>query len=264
MPKAAMPRGSPGIFSSVTAAPASLEPSLVRANERIAVTGGQISYHQNAAISSARTLRCTYLRQQQQQGGGDSEEWYPGCYQPTLDWAKKGPMTTASRSCRWGSCLVGPLLVSQKLLPTVSSPQQALRLLQLRAQTKTTPKPLPSVRTDLHGCSRIANIPVRFQVTELELERRMVEGSGAVCIDPSQPLDIGQRSGGSVGSGGLGAVAGGGGQSTWGTAPPSRLTHGTLTTPAQPRNLRSVDTHFIPSSIRPVHLDPTKPVKADL
>ena len=149
------------------------------------------------------------------------------------------------------------LLVSQKLLPTVSSPQ-ALRLLQLRAQTKTTLKPLPSVRTDLHGCSRIANIPVRFQVTELE--RRMVEASPAVCIDPSQPLDIG-RTGGSVGSGGLGAVAGG--QSTWGTAPPSRLTHGTLTTPAQPRNLRSVD--ILPSSPShpSVRSDPTKPVKAD-
>ena len=104
-------------------------------------------------------------------------------------------------------------------------------------------------------------IPVRFQVTELQ--RRMVEASPAVCIDPGQPLDIGR--GGSVlavgSSGGLGAVAG---HSTWGTAPPSRLTHGTLTTPAQPRNLRSVDI-FIQSlpSLRPVHLDPTKPVKAD-
>lgn len=31
-------------------------------------------------------------------------------------------MTTAGRSCRWGSVLPLGLLVSQKLLPTVSSP----------------------------------------------------------------------------------------------------------------------------------------------
>merc|ERR1719219_1442143 len=55
----------------------------------------------------------------------------------------------------------------------------------------------------------------------------MVEA--AVCIDPGQPLDIGRAALGSVGLAQ---------QSTWGTAAPSRLTHGTLTTPAQPRNLR--------------------------
>ena len=163
-------------------------------------------------------------------------------------------MTTAGRSCRWRSCRWASWS-ARNYCPLF--PALRLCLLQLRAQTKTTLKPLPSVRTDLHGCSRIANIPVRFQVTELE--RRMVEASPAVCIDPSQPLDIG-RTGGSVGSGGLGAVAG---HSTWGTAPPSRLTHGTLTTPAQPRNLRSVD--ILPSSPShpSVRSDPTKPVKAD-
>ena len=94
-------------------------------------------------------------------------------------------------------------------------------------------------------------IVVRFQVTG-SLERRMVEA--AVCIDPGQPLDIGRAALGSVGLAQ---------QSTWGTAAPSRLTHGTLTTPAQPRNLRSVD--ILPSSPShpSVRSDPTKPVKAD-
>ena len=95
---------------------------------------------------------------------------------------------------------------------------------------------------------------MRFQVTELQ--RRMVEASPAVCIDPGQPLDIGRGGSVAVGSGGLGAVAG---HSTWGTAPPSRLTLATLTTPAQPRNLRSVDI-LIQSQSTP----PSGPIRPNL
>ena len=88
-------------------------------------------------------------------------------------------------------------------------------------------------------------IVVRFQVTG-SVERRMVEA--AVCIDPGQPLDIGRAALGSVGLAQ---------QSTWGTAAPSRLTHGTLTTPAQPRNLRSVDN----SPVLPI--PPSGPSRSD-
>jgi len=62
----------------------------------------------------------------------------------------------------------------------------------------------------------------------------MVEAVGpAVCMDGHQPLDIGR--GGSVGSLVASPATG---HPTWPSAPPSRLTHGTTTTPAQPRNLR--------------------------
>ena len=99
MPKAAEGPEAVSFLLSLTGI--TNQPSLVWANECIVVTGSDIVSSECGDIQRTHTPLHIFEAPAAAAGGGtvDSEEWYPGCYHPTLDWAKKGPVM-AARSCR--------------------------------------------------------------------------------------------------------------------------------------------------------------------